>query len=323
MTATAEWVTARVDVTARPGPVLAALRDDALAGADLVAVAVARSPVAGPAARELAAAYCVELDDVIAGEKVSGKAGEIVRVPALAPPGLPARFLLVGTGEGTAQDLRRAAAALGRAGRGRQHLVTTLGDDPNAESARAVVEGLLLGGYAAPSVGLRPRAEQLPAARVTLVGDHPASAVARGLAHARATILARDLAETPSNLKNPGWLAERARRLGEAGGLSVQVWEEERLRAEGFGGVLAVGSGSATPPRFVRLDYQPSAQRSRQRRPIVLIGKGITFDTGGISIKPAEPMVPMKTDMAGAAATAAAPDMSAFISHMPCGGLMA
>src|SRR6185436_6155525 len=105
---------------------------------------------------------------------------------------------------------------------------------------------------------------------------------------------------------------ERARELGEAAGLRVEVWDEDQLRAEGFGGVLAVGSGSATPPRFVRLDYLPDlpatgSPRSgvRQPRPIVLVGKGITYDTGGISIKPRESMVPMKTDMSGAAAVLA------------------
>jgi leucyl aminopeptidase len=313
VTASTNWETARCEVGTHSGPVLSALRHEVLKGADLVAVGVGRSGAVGAQARELAAAYGVDLDDVIAREKVSGKVAEIIRVPVLAPDSLPARFLLVGTGESSARDLRRAAAALGRSGRGRRHLVTTLGDQANAESARAVVEGLLLGAYAAPSVGLRLRTDQAPAARVTLVGDHPAGGVAHGLAHARATILARDLAETPSNLKNPGWLADRARQLGEASGLSVQVWEEERLRAEGFGGVLAVGAGSATPPRFVRLDYQPSVPRTRSgrsssaatSRPIVLVGKGITFDSGGISIKPAEPMVPMKTDMSGAAAVLA------------------
>jgi leucyl aminopeptidase len=174
-----------------------------------------------------------------------------------------------------------------------------------------VVEGLLLGGYTTPSAGLKSRAEQAPAPTVTLVGRYAPAAVAAGLAHARATILARELAETPANLKNPPWLAEQARRLGEASGLGVEIWDEERLLAEGFGGLLAVGSGSPTPPRFVRLDYQPAAAagsgsgRARKRRPIVLVGKGITFDTGGISIKPRESMVAMKTDMSGAGAVLA------------------
>ena len=304
MVAVVSWVTPATDVRTRRGRISAAINDPAVDPADLVAVPVRRGALAGPGGPELAAAYGIDLDAVIAGEKASGKVAEIVRVPVLAPAGLPARFLLVGIGDGTPVELRRAAAALARAGRGRRHLMTTLGDDSSAESTRAVIEGLLLGGYATPSVGLKPRSDQAPPALVTLVGNHPATGLAAGLAHARATVLTRDLAETPSNLKNPGWLAERAQEIGADRGLSVQVWDEQRLLAEGFGGVLAVGSGSATGPRFVRLDYRPTRARSRRagERPIVLVGKGITFDTGGISIKSSDAMLPMKTDMSGAAA---------------------
>jgi leucyl aminopeptidase len=277
-----------------------------LDGVDVIAVGVGLSTGPGPGARQLATAYGVDLDRVIAAEKVSGKIGTIVRVPVLAESGLPSRFLLVGTGDGSPAELRRAGAALARAARGRQHLMTTLGDGSGAESARSLIEGLVLGGYTAPSSGLKSRSDSAPAGRITLVGRYPGAAVGQGLAHARATVLARDLAEAPSNLKSPAWLADQARELAAASGLEVQVWEEERLRAEGFGGVLAVGSGSATPPRFVRLDYRPTGERTRQRRPIVLVGKGITYDTGGISIKPRESMVPMKTDMSGAAAVLAA-----------------
>jgi leucyl aminopeptidase len=272
---------------------------------DVVAVPVARSATPGTGAREVAKAYGVDLDEVLAAERVTGKAGEVVRVPVLAPAGLPSRFLLIGTGDGGALALRRAAAALGRAVRGRKHLATTLGDHGGAESTRAVIEGLILGGYTPPTSGLRPRGEQTPVPQVTLVGAHRETAGGQGRAHARATFLARDLAETPSNVKNPPWLAERAAELGRGAGLDVQVWDVDRLRAEGFGGVLAVGSGSATPPRFVRLDYRPAGAAAK-RRPVVLVGKGITYDTGGISIKPREAMVPMKTDMSGAAAVLAA-----------------
>lgn len=316
MVAVVPRATPQTTVTTRRGSLLSAIHDGPVDGvtADVVGVPVDANAAPGAGARELAEAYQVDLDAVIAGERVTGKVGEVIRVPVLAPDGLPARFFLVGVGAGTPTDMRRAAAALGRAGRGRKHLVTTLGDGASAESVRAVVEGLLLGGYVTPSAGQRSRDGQTPVPSVTLAGDHRATAVTHGLAHARATVVARDLAEMPSNVKSPGWLAEQARDLGEAAGLSVEVWDEDRLRAEGFGGVLAVGSGSATPPRFVRLDYRPEvtpAARSTARRarpgmqPIVLVGKGITYDTGGISIKPRESMVPMKTDMSGAAAVLA------------------
>jgi leucyl aminopeptidase len=112
----------------------------------------------------------------------------------------------------------------------------------------------------------------------------------------------RVLATVPSNLKNPPWLAEQAVELAEAAGLDVRVWDEDDLAAEGFGGILAVGSGSATPPRLIRLDYVPrgiSARAAKKLPHVVLVGKGITFDSGGLSIKPAQSMVSMKRDMTG------------------------
>nr|WP_269809596.1 leucyl aminopeptidase [Kineosporia rhizophila] len=294
----------QTSVASRSGTLVSALRGTQ--EADLVAVSVRKAADAVVADRhgdQVAAAYGVNLTAVIAAERVKGSAGEIVRVPVMAPSGLPGRFVLVGIGAGTPQDLRRAAAALGRAARGRRHVMTTLGDGSSAEGARAVVEGIVLGAYTPPSAGLKSRAESSPAAQVTLVGKHPEAGLDRGRAHARATVLARDLAETPSNLKNPAWFAAQAAELGAAAGLEVRIWDEARLAEEGFGGLLAVGSGSATPPRFVRIDYRPEGVRAR--RPVVLVGKGITYDTGGLSIKPRESMVPMKTDMSGAAAVLA------------------
>jgi leucyl aminopeptidase len=299
--------TPQTTVTTRRGSLLSAIQSGSANGvtADVVGVPIAVDATPGSGARELAEAYRVDLAAVIAGERVTGKVGEVIRVPVLAPDGLPARFLLVGVGTGSPTDVRRAGAALGRAARGRTGLITTLGNGTNAESVRGLIEGLVLGAYATPSAGRRPRDAQAPVTEITLVGNHRDEAVAQGLAHARATVVARDLAEMPSNVKSPHWLAGQARELGEAAGLSVEIWDETRLAAEGFGGVLAVGSGSATPPRFVRLDYRPATTggaRSPKHRPIVLVGKGITYDTGGISIKPRESMVPMKTDMSGAAA---------------------
>ncbi|OIQ81115.1 cytosol aminopeptidase [mine drainage metagenome] len=97
-------------------------------------------------------------------------------------------------------------------------------------------------------------------------------------------------------------MAEQASDLSRATGLRVTVLDGEALEAGGFGGILAVGSGSATPPRLVTVAYEPSAERVTQAsQHVVVVGKGITYDTGGLSIKPRESMLPMKTDMAGAA----------------------
>ncbi len=243
----------------------------------------------------------VDHDLLVAAEGFSGKAGATLRVP-LAPGSR--RTLLVGTGDGSETDLRRAGAGLGRAVRGRDVVVTTLLAGLPAGPATAAVEGFLLGGWAPAATGTRDRSDGRPAGTARLVGARP-DAVRRGAVLAGATALARDLAVTPSNVKNPAWMVERAREAAAAGGLDVDVWDEVRLAAEGFGGLVAVGGGSATPPRLVRLDHVPDGPGAR-RPPVVLVGKGITYDTGGLSIKPREAMVPMKTDMSGSAAVLAA-----------------
>ncbi len=107
------------------------------------------------------------------------------------------------------------------------------------------------------------------------------------------------LATVPSNLKSPQWLAEQAEHLAEEAGLTCEVWDETKLAKQGFGGIIGVGQGSATPPRLIRLDYTPPRRTPAPR--VVLVGKGITFDSGGLSIKPAEGMTTMKRDMTGGA----------------------
>ncbi len=292
------------------------------AGADVLAVTVS-----GPLTRAVEHAYGVDLAVVAQREGATGKAGEVLRVPVPAATGLPGRLLLVGTGDGGPRDLRSAAAALARACRGRAMLATTLGAGDGASATRAVVEGLVLGGYAPPAAGTRRRADSAPVPHAALLGRHAPSALLAGAAHAGATVRARDLAATPSNIKTPSWFVERVLEGVERAGLDVEVWEEARLRAEGFGGLVAVAGGSAHAPRLVRLTYTPTsgtptsgtptsgtpagatrsgAPSGRARRPIVLVGKGITFDTGGLSIKPREAMVAMKTDMTGAAVVLAA-----------------
>ena len=120
---------------------------------------------------------------------------------------------------------------------------------------------------------------------------------------------ARDLVNTPSNTKDPAWLAaEAGERLAGLDHVSVHVLDPDDLRAGGFGGVLAVGGGSASPPRVIVASYRPPGAAPGHP---VLVGKGITFDTGGISIKPNAGMREMKTDMAGGAAVLAAVDAAA------------
>ncbi len=168
--------------------------------------------------------------------------------------------------------------------------------------------GAMLGSFAFDWRSGAP--EHVPAKQIVLaaVVDEAADRVAleRAVALGGAGWRARMLATVPSNLKNPAWLAEQAQTLAAETGLTCKIWDEKALLAGGFGGIIGVGQGSATPPRLIRLDYTPTKAarggRSGRKTPtVVLVGKGITFDSGGISIKPAQAMASMKRDMTGGA----------------------
>jgi leucyl aminopeptidase len=245
------------------------------------------------------------------GGEVRGRRGEVHPVP-----GDGVRWL-AGLGDGGPGDWRAAGAALVRAVQdaadadddaGRPvagALQLALTEDADGDDVAALVLGLALGGYryrvSGADDGLRLRRVHLVAADGS---DAGALAAAASRAHllASATSLARDLANTPSNVKDPAWLADTAARVaGGVRGLGAEVRDERWLAENGFGGVLAVGGGSARPPRLVELRWRPPSAPSGVPH-VVLVGKGITFDTGGISVKPAEGMHLMRTDMAGGAA---------------------
>jgi leucyl aminopeptidase len=160
----------------------------------------------------------------------------------------------------------------------------------------------LLGGYSF-KVTNNPKPDTLMTVR--LVVDRPsasAEALRAGIVTATATMLARDLANMPSSTKTPDWLARQAQSLARRSGLSVVVSDERQLRAAGFGGVVAVGMGSVNPPRLIELTYLPKDPVPGH---VVLVGKGITFDSGGLSLKPNAGMLAMKTDMAAGGAVIA------------------
>jgi leucyl aminopeptidase len=171
-----------------------------------------------------------------------------------------------------------------------------------AGQVRAFAEGILLGSYR-----YTEKSDAASAAKRTevslLVGTAaaPAQAVDEAATITAAVALARDLSNTPSAVKSPQWLADAALRVAAEQGLAAKVWSEHELAEAGFGGILAVGSGSARPPRLIELRYEPPGAS----RHVVLVGKGITFDSGGLSLKPNEGMKAMKTDMAGGAAVIA------------------
>ncbi len=121
--------------------------------------------------------------------------------------------------------------------------------------------------------------------------------------YSEATYIARDLMNTPGNDMQPAHLAEFATKLGKKSGFSTTVWDEKRLAKEGMNGILAVGKGSKAPPRLIVMNYNASKKNAPT---LVLVGKGVTFDTGGISLKPGQGMEAMKMDMGGSASVIAA-----------------
>lgn len=222
---------------------------------------------------------------------------------------LPARrLLLIGMGKRSAitADTVRQAVALA-AQRAQDLKVTTyyLGYNGNLPLAPAVfgqafAEGSVLGSYR--YTRYKSDREELPSLTAILQAgadaEVAAAGVQRGHIIARATAFARDLANGPGNEVTPAFLGQTALEMGERLGLKVMVLDKPQLVEQGFGGILAVGQGSANEPRFIVIEHGVAGNGPT----ICLVGKGITFDTGGISIKPAEKMDEMKMDMSGAAA---------------------
>lgn len=213
--------------------------------------------------------------------------------------------VLVGIGpreDVSPQVLRPAAAAFVRQVTKHARVATTLvgeldGDD-RADAVAAVVEGVRLATYRYTSF---KDSSTVDLERVSIVtpGRGGKALVDRSSAVADAVELARNLTNEPGGSLSPKIFAEKAKEVGADAGLRVTVWDERRIGREKLGGLLAVNRGSTNPPRFVRLEYRPSRRRSTGR--VALVGKGITFDSGGLSLKTAAGMMTMKVDMAGGA----------------------
>jgi leucyl aminopeptidase len=277
--------------------------DPATIPVDAVVVGLTTSdagPVLAAGGAEVDAAFDGGLAALLAVAGATGKADEVVKVPtrgALTAPLLVAVGL--GKGEPSAEAVRRASGAAARALAGTAHVVSTLGRIDLAAAA----EGTLLGAYTFTTYRTNGDGKA-PVGRVDLLSDDSAAAEVLRVAAAVATAVrtARDLINTPPNDLFPESFAARARELAEAAGVEVEVLDETALADGGFGGVLGVGQGSSRKPRLVRLTWSGGES---PRRKVALVGKGITFDTGGISIKPAANMDHMTSDMSGAAAVVA------------------
>ncbi|GIW08135.1 MAG: putative cytosol aminopeptidase [Dehalococcoidia bacterium] len=251
------------------------------------------------------------ISELIANGDLKGKLNDVVILPGRR--GVRAtRVAIVGLGKAAELNIDRirhvsAEAARALRGRGARRIASIvhgagIGGQDVAESATATVEGALLGLYRFQ--GYRSSDDTVDVEELLIVEREaeriPAieKAVERGVVLAEAQNLTRDLQNEPANRLTPTILAERARAALEPFGIEVAVYDADWMREKGMGALFGVAQGSEEPPRFIELRYRGGDNGP----PVGLVGKGITFDSGGISIKPAEGMELMKTDMSGAAA---------------------
>lgn len=232
----------------------------------------------------------------------TGKAGELFEVPFSNKSDKLSRIYFVGVGENTPEELRKAGTAIARKVKNSgstilNALVTT------KQSARNHAVAIALASYSWSQKSPPPK--DLKAAIFTIVGKFE-DEISDALLLAEGVWLARDLIHTPSNIKNPLWIAEQAKaQVTKVKSSALKIEVKSGAGLAKFGGLLAVGNSAPKPgPRLVQVSYEPRGSKNWPH--VVLVGKGITFDTGGVSLKrPYEHMVGMKSDMSGAAAVLA------------------
>ena len=238
----------------------------------------------------------------------TGKLGEITKIPG---SGLVKARMIVAVGLGDQRILdyekvRRTAGTALRSLAGTKSVAIVV-TDPDGSRIEAVAQGALLGNYAFHSFrGASAASQPDPVQRIVITGDpkdkDQAAALTRAEVIAEAVNYARDLVNTPPSALPPEEIAQQAIDAVRKLPVGVEVWDEDALARDQFGGILAVGQGSANPPRLIRLEYSPKGAK----RTLAIVGKGVTFDSGGLSLKPPKAMETMKCDMSGAAAVIAA-----------------
>ena len=290
---------------------------------DALVVGVAKGPrgvIVVPGAQDVDKAFQGRLAKTVEALGGTGAAGEVTKVPSLGATSAPV-VVAVGLGEEKAstgrrsrqttsydvETLRRAAGAASRALAGTRRVGLALPAE-DAASAEAVAQGALLGayGYVRYRVASKDNHKD-PVETFSLVSSAGKdSAVKAAVEHARtvsaAVHLARDWVNTPPLDLPPAEFAAVAVAAATEAGLKVEVLDEKALKKQGYGGILGVGQGSSRPPRLLKLTY--TSRKAKQH--LALVGKGITFDSGGLSLKPSQAMEAMKSDMGGAAAVIAA-----------------
>ena len=248
--------------------------------------------------KKLEKLFDLNLRDELEFFSASGKTGELFEIPVSSDQMQADRVLLLGLGDATTQSLRQAGAVLGRKGRGKATVISSI-CVANHEQLKAFAISVQLGAYIwTQKTGVT---QELP--QFLFATEKPDVIIDAGVI-ASAISRTRDLVHTPSNIKTPLWMATEAEKIAEENELDIRILSGKDLAK--FGGLRAVGNSSPNPgPRFVEISYHPRGmKKSLGALPhVVIVGKGITFDTGGISLKrPYDIMMAMKSDMAGSAA---------------------
>ena len=282
--------------------------------ADAVVVGVVTSkkgPSLVAAAEDVADAYGRKLRPLLATLGFTGKAGETAKVPTAGTIASPL-LVLVGLGDEarlTPEGVRRGAGVAARSVANAASVAVALPAD-TPELVRAVTEGLVLGAYTFDTYKKDTRTESTEPADVVVLSSisrqgEATAAFERAQQLAAAVNATREWVNLPANDLNPPTMTDAIVALHKevtkgrgAPQVGIQVWDEKQLAADGCGGILAVGGSSATPPRMVKLTWAPEGATTH----VAIVGKGITYDSGGYTIKPPASMLHMKEDMAGAAA---------------------
>ena len=243
--------------------------------------------------KSISETFEIDLLDELKFFAPTGKAGESFELPVSAPDAKTERLLLVGVGDQSIAAVRAAGATVGRKVKGKAQSITTFcatSDSHVTAHAISATMGAYLWNLKSGPKPLKP----------TIYLSISTLALKRTLAVAAAVWRARDMVHTPANIKNPAWMAAHAKRVAKESNVTLKVLAGKELAP--FGGLSAVGNSSRkSPPRFIEITYAPKGSSNWPH--VVLVGKGITFDTGGYSMKrPYDMMMAMKTDMAGAAA---------------------
>ena len=251
------------------------------------------------------------LADQVAALGITGAADELTRIPASI--GSARSIAIVGLGSTPSDSALRNAAGSAVRQLGGVETVAFAFPLASADELSAVLEGAALGAYSFTSYRSSTTSLKLPATAVTVhTSITSPETLDRARVVAEATSLVKDLVNTPPADLYPASFADLAQRAAANLPVELTVWDETRLAEDGFGGILGVGQGSSRPPRLIKVEYSPAGATKH----LALVGKGITFDTGGLSLKPASSMVGMKYDMAGAA-TALAATLAAARLELP------